>query len=56
MTTPTGQPSGTPQLDTPAILAALQDQIDELTRVVTSQQDTLDSLRQALRGWIAPEP
>lgn len=36
-------------LDAPAILASLQDQIDELTSAVQAQQRTLNELRETVR-------
>lgn len=38
-------------LDVPAILASLQDQIDELTSAVQAQQRTLNELREAVREF-----
>ncbi len=39
---PAGGPTGGPVVDLGAVLAALQDQIDDLTATVEAQQRTLD--------------
>jgi hypothetical protein len=53
MTEPTSPPQPTtaaPLLDIPAILAALQDQIDDLRATVEAQQATIERLLAAVRG------
>jgi hypothetical protein len=42
--TPGEHPGGVPALDVAALLAALQDQVDDLHSVVTAQQRTLEQL------------
>jgi hypothetical protein len=46
MTQPTAQPhEAQPILDLPAILSALQDQIDDLRATVTAQQTVIEELQ-----------
>ena len=46
------QPNATaePPVDVLAILAALQDQLDDLTAAVRAQQDAIDALTRAIRS------
>ena len=41
--------TGRPPVDVLAILAAVQDQLDDLTATVRAQQDALDALTSAVR-------
>jgi hypothetical protein len=41
---------GEPPVDVLAILAALQDQLDDLTAAVRAQQDAIDALTRAVRS------
>lgn len=49
-TTPTAGPAGQPVLDVIAILAAIQDQLDDLTAAVRAHQARLDALTARLDG------
>ncbi len=42
---------GTPVLDQAAVLAAMQEQIDDLAAAVAAQQVTIDELVAAQRSW-----
>ncbi len=50
MTSPTPQPQPATPLDVGAILADLQEQLDDLTATVQAQQQTLDRLATQLPG------
>ena len=43
-------PTGQPPVDVLAILAAVQDQLDDLTAAVRAQQDAIDALTRAVRS------
>ena len=43
-------PPGQPPVDVLAILAAVQDQLDDLTATVRAQQDAIDALTRAVRS------
>ena len=43
-------PAGQRPVDVLAILAALQDQLDDLTAAVRAQQDAIDALARAVRS------
>lgn len=49
------QPADAEDTDVPAMLAALQDQIDELRTAIAQQQRDLDTQRQQLRELQSPE-
>ena len=57
-TRPGGEPGREPVVDVGAVLAAMQDQIDDLTATVEAQQHTIDQLVRAQRaarpGWERP--
>ena len=43
-------PAGQPPVDVLAILAAIQDQLDDLTAAVRAQQEAIDALTRAIRS------
>lgn len=49
-----GHPSAQPVVDVGAVLAAMQDQLDDLTATVEAQQRTIDELVRAQRGGKPP--
>ena len=48
-TPPTATPSGLPAVDVMAVLAAMQDELDDLAATVAAQQSEIERLTRAVR-------